>query len=316
MASVGVSVLHEDASVLDDVAYAIERCDGIHLAALSAVRGEGVILASPLSFPRAPGSSSLVVLSTGDPLADARAGFAANARGFVRWPDDAGNLGAIVASAAVGHASSPSLGRAIAFVGARGGAGTSTIACLLAAHVEGSLLIDLSGGGQLAFADDDAGGSLERAAAAPLPDVVASACESHAAGRALLPAEVDRPVPVATFVRTLVRSAQRVASVVVIDCGRDAPAFEPDVTFLVCAADVASVRAARSCPEERALVVTRMRRSALRAAHVEKALGRAPVAVMPMDRSLARAADVGLLPRRPSRPVKRFVAALREGAGL
>jgi hypothetical protein len=310
-----VSVLHEDPSVLDELAYAIGRCDGIHLAGLSEIRGDGVVLSSPASFPRDRVTRSLVVLSTGDPLADARAGFAAGARGLLRWPDDAAQIAAIVASAGVGSSSPVAGGRVVVFAGARGGAGTTTIACLFAASIESSLLVDLSGGGQLAFAADDAGGSLERALASPLPDVVAELCEAHAAGRALLP-RATATTPWSPHVVTLVAAARRIAPVVVVDGGREAPPVDADVTYIVCAADVASVRAARALADEHPIVVTHTRASGLSAKHVAKALGRAPVAVMPADRRLARAADVGLLPRRPRRRIRRFVHALRAGAGV
>lgn len=313
--SIGVSVLHEDALVLDDLAYALGRCEGLHLAGLGEVRDADVVLSSAkfLDAARSGATRGLVVLSCADPLADARAGFDAGARGLLRWPDDAADLPRLVAAAALGASANAPEGRVVAVHGARGGAGASTVSCLLAGAITGSVLVDLSGSGQLAWAAEGSGGSLERAIASPLPEVVRAACEPHAAGRALL-SRPGAPPPDARALATLLGALRRAAAIVVCDAGSlGAPVREATATVVVCADDLASLRTARAWLDaggDGLIVLNRLRRRGLRARHVAKALGRAPVAVMPPDRRLARAADLGVLPS--GRFPRRFTRALLE----
>jgi hypothetical protein len=316
--SVGVAVVHDDVRVLDEVAHALDRTEGVHLAGLGDHEDADVVLAGGEGLKTLrPGAAGVVVLSTGDPLVDARAGFALGAAGLMRWPEDVADLGRLVAAAASSRARASNAVRApvVSVVGARGGAGTTTVACLLAFATPGALLVDFDfgGAGQLGYAQDGAGGSFERIAAAPLPDVVDTVAEPHAAGRAvLLPAGTAPPTD---MIRDAVLDAARRSSpLVVVDAGR----LPVDVatatrTVVVCADDVASLRSARAhidAGHDVVLVLNRLRRRGLRAAHVARALGREPAAMLRPDRRIARAADLGVLPRRLQSIAKRLAKAV------
>ncbi|MCA1831288.1 MAG: hypothetical protein ABR548_14545 [Actinomycetota bacterium] len=306
--SVGVAILHDDVRVLDEVAHLVDRTGGLHVAGLGETADADVVLiggTALASFTR--NGSGVVVLSTGEPLADARAGFALGAVGLLRWPDDAEALGRLVAGAAAASTEGSDADRApcIGVIGARGGAGVSVVAALLARAIAGSILcdFDFAGAGQLAFAAEDAGASFARVAAVPTPDVVAEACEPHAAGRALL-VRAGTPAAPDAVLEAVVDAARRSAAAVVVDAGSRQMPFSPAV--LVCADDLASLRAAKRLTEsapDLLIVLNRLRRRGLRTSHFAKALGREPVAVLPPDRRLARAADLGVLPRRLPRPI-------------
>jgi hypothetical protein len=308
--SIGIAVFHDDPRVLDEVVDAIDSCEGVHLVATDDDRHEAEVAlvgGGPLRTFRVE-RGSLVVLSAGDAVADARLGFEAGARAFLRWPDDAHDLVRVAAKAAAA-ASPGDAGTVIAVAGARGGAGATTIAALLAAAVRDSIVVDLdgAGAGQRAFAPDGtAGTSLERVLAAPVPEVVERAAEPHAAGRALY-REPGDPVP-AESAAAAISAAAHTAPLVVVDVGRLRPSLvslQAARRIVVLADDVASLRVARAFLDgggEASFVLNRLRRRGLRAGHVERALGQRPVVVVPPDRRLARAPDLGALPRRaPSR---------------
>jgi Flp pilus assembly CpaE family ATPase len=234
----------------------------------------------------------------------------------LRWPDDAPALIRVVAKVAV-PPDGAGAAKVLAVAGARGGAGATTVAALLAASVPDSLVIDFDpvGAGQRAFAPEGAGvASLDRALASPVPEVIVRVAEPHAAGRALYrdPGEpVDRDAA-----SVLVLAARRAASLVVADVGRLNSRGEATLRgaapLVVLADDVASLRAARSFLDaggEASFVLNRLRRRGLRAAHVERALGQRPVAVLPPDRRLARAPDLGVLPKRIPRALRKVAKA-------
>lgn len=308
--SVGVAIFHDDMVLLEDVADAIDRAEGMHLVTVNEVRaGTDVALAG--GAPLRSGLTSaraLVVLSRGSPPSEARAGMEAGARGWVRWPEDAADLARVVALAAAQTSAEPTGGRLVIVAGARGGAGATTVAALIAATVDGSLVIDLAGdGGQLAFAPDGVEpGGLSRALASPLPDVVVAAAQPHAAGRALYAEPAYEPV-LPSAVDVLVAAARRVAPLVVVDAGRlrTEDAARDGAFVAVLGGDVASLRSARAFldagGEAPTFVLNRIRRRSLRAAHVERALGVRPAVVLAPDRRMARAADLGVLPRRAVR---------------
>lgn len=316
--SIGVAVLHDDARVTDEVAHAIDRCEGMYVAGFADDERAEVVLAggAPLAAYR-PDGAGLVVLATADPVADARAGFDLGAAGLLRWPDDVSELGRAVARAALRseRRAEASRGVLVAVAGARGGAGATTLACLLARSRPDALLIDLDpGAGQLAYAPDGVEAtSLARAVAAPTPEVIAQVAEPHASGRALLH-HPGSPLPDDRAVSALAHAARLAAPLVVVDAGRiGAVPVAADRTFIVCSDDIGSLRASRAFLDdggEAEFVLNRRRRRGLRANHLERALGRGPVAVVPPDRRLARAADLGAPPRRLPRALRRALEGM------
>ena len=198
---------------------------------------------------------------------------------------------------------------AVTVLGARGGAGATVVAALLARAIPGAILcdFDFTSAGQLAFADEDAGTGFDRVAAVPTPDVVTDACERHAAGRALL-VRPRASSPHDSVLSPVVEAVRRAASALVIDSGQR-PVSGSSATVLVCADDLASLRFARryfDTGAEAHVLLNRLRRRGLRASHFHTALGREPVAVLPPDRRLARAADLGVLPKRVPRAITRL----------
>jgi len=316
--SIGIAVYHDDPRVLDEVVDTIDSSEGVHLVATNDRAHEAEVAlvgGEPLAGFRSDGCG-LVVLSAGDAVVEARRGFERGARAFLRWPDDSREL--VRVAAATAAASSPAeTGAVIAVAGARGGAGATIVAALLAASVPDSLVVDLDGcgAGQRAFAPEGAvGRSLERALAAPVPEVVLGAAQPHAAGRALyrIPGgEVD-----AESAAAVIGAAAREAPLVVVDIGRlrsdTRCPFPAGSLAVVLADDVASLREARAFIDaggDARFVMNRLRRGGLRPSHVERALGRRPVAVVPPDRRLARALDLGVLPRRIPSALRRMVDA-------
>ena len=316
--SIGIAVYHDDPRVLDDVVDAIDTSEGVHLVAANDRFHEAdVTLVGGGILPtfQADGRG-VVVLSAGDAVSEARRGFEAGACAFLRWPDDAGDLVRIAARAAA-SSSSVELGAVVTVAGARGGAGTTTVAALLAACVAESLVIDLDGdgAGHLGFAPEGTTGrSLDRALAAPVTEVVLHAAEPHAAGRALYRAPGDAFDP--ERAEAVIAAAARAAPLVVVDVGRlragPRRSFGGGTFVIVLADDVASLRAARAFLDgggDASFVLNRLRRRGLRPGHVERALGRRPVAVVPPDRRLARALDLGVLPRRIPQALRRMVSS-------
>ncbi len=311
--TVGVHVLADDVRLLELVTDAIERSDDAYVA--TSAEQAHVVLAQPSLLPRARGSAAIVVLATGSPIAAARAAMDAGADGIVCWPDDEQVLGLRLAEAAgrrVAEERGP--GRVIAVVAARGGAGATVIAAHLAATLApDALLLDLRGGpaGQALFATQPASVTLTSAPGVltqPSAESLRRAATTHAAGVSCVLGGDAPPAPPPGLSAALRHGA---AFTIVDGFVEDA-----DVTLLVIAADVGSVRGAVALalhlPGRAEIALNRWTRGRVRPRDVQRAMGRKPAVVIPDDARLARAADLGRVARRG--PGARAIARLARTA--
>ncbi|MGH2830312.1 MAG: hypothetical protein ACRDJM_07490, partial [Actinomycetota bacterium] len=90
---IGVYVSGVDEALVDAVAFAVDRDEGMWLA--PSPDQARVVLAEPAVLPRVrmPGSGALVVLASADQIGAARAALRAGADGIVSWPQDEHALG-------------------------------------------------------------------------------------------------------------------------------------------------------------------------------------------------------------------------------
>jgi hypothetical protein len=86
-----------------------------------------------------------------------------------------------------------------------------------------------------------------------------------------------------------------------------------EVTLVVLGPDVGSVRAAAAFSPDAALVLNRAARGRVRAWDIERSLGRSPLAIVPEDPRLGRAADLGRLTSRGEsvRRIRRLAKRIR-----
>jgi Flp pilus assembly CpaE family ATPase len=211
--------------------------------------------------------------------------------------------------------------------GARGGAGTTTVAALLARAISGSAIVDLDpSGGQAAFLADGAEPTFADVLVAIEdldPRSFLAALVPHAAGRALC-ASPRATAPDTAQTEQLLALLRASAPVAVFDLGRaDTEAARTvlsaaDVSLIVCAPDVASMRGSRALamPNSRT-VLNRSARMRLSARDVARVLGARPAAVVPFDAAVRRTGEAGRLPRRGSarRAVEKLAGTIvREAA--
>jgi Flp pilus assembly CpaE family ATPase len=326
--SIGVTVAHPDPGIVDEVIHAIESGDDLYLA-LDVSRA-AVVLASAealeaLATGRLASGPAVVGLATNADLAEvSRRALRCRAQQIVCWPHDRPALREILRDA-VSHARvdpGPADGRVIAVAGARGGAGTTTVAAMLARALDATIVdADHIGAGQGGFLPEDAEPTLGSVLAA-VDDLDAAALEAaftpHASGVALCRA-ADSPVPSPAQVARLIELVRKACRVSVFDAGRagDGAAREvmrlADERVVVCAADVASMRGARSLLERGGrVVVNRHWSGRVSSREATRVLGRAPSLVVPGDRRVRRAGEAGRLPRRGAarRAIDGFAAEL------
>ena len=306
--ALGVYVACEDLEVTEALSIALERAEDLFLSP-TADRADVVIATPPLMEGVPPGPAVVVLASPADPLPAAREAIARGAQGVLGWPADEALLSLRLHDAASRRAlAGAGGGRIVSVVGARGGAGATMVAAYLARAMD-ALLVDLAGGpeGQAIFAPSPPPTTLETLA--PLlgeigADAVTRAAHEHAAGVACLYGGGASVSEAGRLVAALREAAP--CSIV------DGPLSGADVALVVVGADVGSVRAAASAAGN--VVLNRTARGRLRAADVERSLGRAPVAVLPEDARAARAADLGRLASRGAfvRPVRRLAGRVHE----
>lgn len=318
MGSVGVVVAHDDPSVAEDVAGLLERAPDLFVAAtsLEQARPGNVIVAGgePLAS-MVTSTQPLVVLAESQVLRAGRRALQLGARELIEWPGEADKLAGAVRRAATPERRGVALGRVVGVMGARGGLGTSTIAAALAASIDGAIVVDLSpGAGQRSFSDGDPARTLHdlaRAHADPPPEAVEAALIAHAGGARCLHGAPFTDLPGASALHTMVNAVRALAPVCVLDLGcigsESARAMHAERSIVVVGNDVGSVRAALGANLENAtFVIRRVRRGGVPVRDVSSALGATEPIVVPHDASLARSVDLGALPSRNSRALKRL----------
>lgn len=287
--------------------------------------------------------SVLLALDTAESVRALRGAIRAGARGFYVWPAERDELAGATARALPSATGVPGKrGSVIAVYGPRGGSGTTFLATHLAAALarrdRSCVLVDLD----LAFADvTHAVGAPTEEPVRTLADVVPLVGElstrhldeilwQHASGFRVLLAPGDQAVASridADAVRSTIDAVATRADVVVLHI----PRGMDDVTrvglnaaakvVMVLQLDVLSFRAAKRAisamriDDRCELVVNAARRGEIVPADVERAFGRAPAAVIPVDRNAGSAQDRGrLLPfrGRTGRAIDRLAAHLLE----
>ncbi len=312
MGSVGVVVAHHDPAVAERVAELLERAPDLFVAATSveqARAGNVVIAGGEPLLTMGPQAHPVVVLAEERAVLAARRAIELAAREIVAWPSEADRLAGAVRRAAAPVAGSAH-GRLITVMGARGGLGTSTIAAALAASMPASIVLDLSpGGGQRAFCEGEPARTVQDLAAAhadPPPEAIEASLHPHAGGTRCLHTRPFADMPAALHL--IVHAARALAPTVIADRGvLGASSGRADRCVVVVGNDVMSVRAAlANAPEHATYLIRRVRRGGVPVRDVAAALGAQDVVVIPHDAGLARAVDLGTLPARGSRAMKRI----------
>jgi Flp pilus assembly CpaE family ATPase len=332
--SIGVAVAHSDPRVVDELVHDVEASADLYLAldpgsAAVVVAGEPGLRAYAEQPP--PAGTGLVALSIdGDLTRVARAALSCGALDVLRWPEDRTSLRSTLRDAAARASlrAAGTNGRVVAVVGARGGAGATTIAAMLGASIPDAVVADLDrvGAGQHAFASPDAEPMLDEvlAAAGDLdPPAFSSALVAHASGRALCGRPRSAPAT-ADQIASLLSLLRATVPIAVCDGGRagdDAGRVlltRADALVCVCAGDVASMRGALALGSASArpmsVVLNAAERSRLRPRDVARALGTPPACIVPFDPVVRRAGEAGRLPSRghARRTVLRFGGQLSE----
>jgi len=331
--SLGVVVAHDDRIVIEQIAGVLEAVPGLFVAAtsLESARAGHVVVAGGEALVTARNvEQPLVALASDDSVRAARAALAAGARELIRWPDESDRLPAAILRAAAVDRAPRGDGVVIAVAGARGGVGTSVVVAMLGASLADCLVIDLDtvSAGQRAFA---AAGEIRTlhdlllSLADLSPDALGSALVPHPGGARALHAQPFGDEPTVPQLNGLLRSARAWARFTVLDCGRGSTeaarvaARGADLRIIVVADDVASIRGVQRLLEhgfdDARIVLRRERRRGISRRDLEAAFGRRPDVVVPTDRRLARAIDLGTLPARQPRSITRLASDLKAAHG-
>ena len=337
MRSVGVVVAHPDPGIVDELIHAVEAEGDLYLAIdpakASVVLAGAEALEGVIAKPPPEGTAVIGLAANGELAEVSRAALRCGAQEIVCWPQDRAALRQILRDAAARarldarHA----VGRIIVVTGARGGAGATTFAAMLARATE-ALVVDLDpiGAGQSAFLADGTEPTLGTVMAAVDdldPSALAAAFTPHAAGVALCAGR--RSVrPSEAQVSRLAALVRASAPVAVFDAGRAADDAAREIVrvaearIIVCAPDVASMRGARELLDVAGghVVLNRSERRRVSAREATRVLGRAPAAVVPADGRVRRAGEAGRLPKHgPARRVidafaSRLLEEIRDGS--
>lgn len=327
----------EEAEVTEEVMHFLDRSGGARVVATAGDRrqlGEAIrqlepdaVIASPtLATGTGLGTSVFLALDTAESVRGLRAAISAGARGFYIWPGDRDALaGATSRLATDGIARRPShAGSVWTVFGPRGGAGTTFVACHLAAALgqrdEGPVvLVDMD----LAFADCTHALGVSDAGARTIGDLVPVLGElrarhfdevliEHAGGfRALLApgqsssSEGEGRLD-AEGASALLAGLRGIADRVIVHVPRGlepvtrAALVGASRVAMVMHPDALSLRAARRAldvtrvAERTVAVITATRRGEVGVSDVERVLG-CPVVVVPADPAAPAAQDRGQL---------------------
>ena len=333
MRNIGVAVAHPDPGLVDELVHAVEASGDLYLALdpakASVVLAGGNALDGLAGHPP-PEGTAVVGLAADNDLAEvSRAALRCSAHEIVCWPQDRSALRGILRGAAsrARLAARRADGRIIGVVGARVGAGTTTVAAMLARALDAVVAdLDVVGAGQSAFLTGGAEPTLAEVLSA-VDDLDAqgltAAITPHAAGRAL--AAAPRSIaPTADQASRLVALLRASTAASVCDLGRAgdpagrAALAEADTVVCVCAPDVASMRGARGLIDATGagvrVVLNRAERGRISAREAARVLGEAPSAVVAVDGAVRRAGEAGRLPTRgpARRALDRFARELVE----
>jgi pilus assembly protein CpaE len=286
----------------------------------------------------------LLALATRESVATLRAAIRSGAAGFFVWPGEREQLAAALATAVRRPEPGENQGAVVAVHGARGGAGTTFVATHLAAAFVrrgcSCVLIDA----------DPVYGDVATALGAPndgvrtLGDLAPLASEvtsthlqdalwRHPSGLGVLlaPGPDEARTVSDTGLQAVIRAAATATDAVVLHLPRTvqgpwrAGAEGAGRILEILTLDVLSFRAASRwldtmepiAPDRLGFVVNRAARSELTAGDVARVFGAAPLAVLPFDRSVAKAQNHGRLlpPRgRMARAFDRLAARMVEPA--
>ena len=327
-----MAVAHPDPGIVDELVHAVEAETDLYLA-VDPEKAAVVLAGSPSmrGLAHSPGVAVVGVAADHDLPAVAREAIRFGAHDLVCWPGDRHAFRTILREAAsrARLALGGAEGRIVAVAGARGGAGTTTVAAMLARAIEDAVVVDLdvAGAGQAAFLVEGAEPTLGHVLAAVDdldPRGLAAALVPHASGRALCPAPRSSP-PDREQAERLVVLLRASVPVAVCDLGRaDSDAGRAvlaaaDAVLCVCAPDVASMRGARALAASSTrirVVLNQATRTRLSARDVARVLGERPAAVIATDAAIRRAGEAGRLPRRGPgrRSIGKLAAALTRSA--
>lgn len=328
-----MAVAHPDPGIVDELVHAVEAESDLYLAVDP--EKAAVVLAGSRSMRAlapSPGVAVVGVAADHDLPVVAREAIRCGAHDLVCWPGERHTFRTILREAAsrARLAAGGAEGRIVAVAGARGGAGTTTVAAMLARAIEDAVVVDLdvAGAGQCAFLAEGAEPTLVHVLAAVDdldPRGLTAALAPHASGRALCPAPRSAP-PDREQAERLVALLRASVPVAVCDLGRaDSDAERAvlaaaDVVLCVCAPDVASMRGARalaaSSTQPIRVVLNQATRTRLGARDVARVLGERPAAVIASDAAVRRAGEAGRLPRRGPgrRAIGKLAVALTRSA--
>jgi Flp pilus assembly CpaE family ATPase len=326
VSSVGVIVAHHDARVAEQVAEVLEAAPDLFVAAAStssALPGHVVVAGGEaLVSLRTPDAPVIALAASDDAITSARAALAAGATDLILWPAEAERLAGAIRRASSGRTEPALRGRVVAVAGARGGLGVSSACAAIAATVGGeAIVVDLdAGAGQRAFCDDEQHRTTLDFTD-PSPEEVEGALAGHPGGARCLHGTRGSE-PSARGVHGVLRGLRALARVCVADVGRALSpgaraAYEhADVRVLLVGNDVPSVRGGVPLARDAHLVVRRLRRGGVALRDLRAALGGIePLAIVPDDRGLARAVDLGTLPSRPTRGMRALARVARAVSG-
>ena len=325
-----MAVSHPDPGVVDELVHAVEAAPDLYLA-LDAGRASVVLageegLRRLSSGPASPGVARIGLAVDGDLREVARVSLRCGAHDIVCWPRDGATLRETVRDAAsrARLAAGGADGTIIAVVSARGGAGATTVAAMVASALPDSAVVELdaAGAGLSAFLPKKTEPTL-----ASVLDVVEdldpgglrAALVPHAAGRALCSTARGEP-PSPERVERLLALLRASVPTAVLDVGRASDAGAraairlADVVLCICAPDLQSMRGARALAAgvEVSYVLNMATRLRLGARDVGRVLGAAPVALIPFDGSVRKAGESGRLAARgpARRAVNRLAASV------
>lgn len=316
MRNVGVTVSHPDPGLVDEVVHAVEATPDLFLALdprkAAVVFAGADAMRSLADEPNAPGVAIIGLAAEGELAEVARLALRCRAQDVLSWPAEGAALRTTVRDAAsrARLAAGATDGKLVGVVGARGGAGATTIAAMLARGLAGSVVVDLDtvGGGQTLFVPHDTEPTLER-----VLDVVdeldagafRAALVDHASGRALC-APPRREPPARERVERLLPVLRASVPFAVLDLGRAADPgtrtamLHADAVVCVLTPDLQSLRGARAMPEMPATrhVLNMSSRMRVSARDVRRVLGAPPAGVIPLDPAIRRASEAGRLATR------------------
>lgn len=314
-----VGIVHQDDRIRHELSERIEGEEGLILAAAGAalpdltlpssryvliIGGEAAIR---LARMKPPSFGACVVVSSGS-IAEARAALRLGASDILRWPQEQDLLpGAVRQSASEGSGlPETQRGRVIAVAGARGGLGTTTLACWIAKELSADLLVQVDGSGSLSELGDHPAPGLEPLIRGVTGPAIRSISVELRNGQRALYADPDAHEISDRELDQILRTCRRLG-VVVVDAGRldmrGRSVLRAATESIVVTAD--EVGCARTTAEaqigEFRWIRRRWARRSLRfpVRDLENLMGGPPIMIVRHDPRVAHARDLGRLAPAP-----------------